>query len=124
VEHVASCYPVDRRRIVLMGFSMGGAGCWHLGAHYADRWVAMSPGAGFAETAQYQQLDPATVPWYERLLWGQYDVPAYTRNLFNLPVVAYSGEEDKQIQAARVMEQAFAAEGRTLTHLIGPGMGH
>jgi len=124
VERVAYLYNIDRDRIVLMGFSMGGAGCWHLGAHYPDRWVAMSPGAGFAETAQYQSLNPDQVPPYERTLWGVYDVPEYVRNLFNLPVIAYSGENDKQIQAARVMEAAFAAEGQTLDHRIGPGMGH
>ncbi len=124
VDDVCAKYNIDRRRIVLMGFSMGGAGCWHVGAHYADRFVAMSPGAGFAETAQYQNLKPEDVPWYERKLWGAYDVPCYTRNLFNLPVVAYSGELDKQMQAARVMEASFTAEGEKLTHLIGPGMGH
>ena len=124
VEHVTAQYHIDRRRIVLMGFSMGGAGCWHLGAHYPDRWVAMSPGAGFVDTVRYQNIDPEKVAWYERRLWGTYDVPAYVRNLFNLPVVAYSGENDKQIQAARIMEQAFAAEGKKLNHLIGPGMGH
>lgn len=124
VAHVCSQYNIDRRRIVLMGFSMGGAGCWHIGAHYPDRWVAMSPGAGFVETARYQNLNPDDVVWYERRLWGLYDVPDYVRNLFNLPVIAYSGENDKQIQAARVMEEAFAAEGQQLNHQIGPGMGH
>jgi predicted esterase len=125
VDHVASQYGIDRSRVVLMGFSMGGAGAWHLGAHYADQWVAMSPGAGFAETALYNRLKQADYPaWYERTLWTNYDVPNYTRNLFNLPVVAYSGEVDKQIQAARVMEGAFREHGRELTHLIGPGMGH
>ncbi len=118
-------YPIDVDRIVLMGFSMGGAGAWHLGAHYAHTVVAISPGAGFAETARYQNLTPDKYPpWYEQRLWGQYDVPDYTRNLFNTPVVAYSGELDKQIQAARVMEKAFRDEGRELTHIIGPGMGH
>ena len=125
IEHVANEYNIDRRRIVLMGFSMGGAGAWHVGAHYADRWVAMSPGAGFAETARYNRLAPADYPpEYVQKLWGLYDVPGYTRNLFNLPVIAYSGEIDKQIQAARVMEEAFLQHGRKLTHLIGPGMGH
>jgi len=75
-------------------------------------------------TSLYQNINPDEVSWYERRLWGVYDVPAYVRNLFNLPVVAYSGEKDKQIQAARVMEQAFADEGKELSHLIGPGMGH
>ena len=118
-------YQIDLDRMVLAGFSMGGAGAWHLGAHYAHWWAAVSPGAGFAETRRYQNLAPDKLPpSYEQTLWGLYDAPDYVRMLFNVPVVAYSGELDKQIQAARVMEEAYRAEGRELTHLIGPGMGH
>jgi pimeloyl-ACP methyl ester carboxylesterase len=118
-------YNLDLDRIVLIGFSMGGAGAWHLGAHHAGSWSAISPGAGFAETARYQNLTPERYPpWYEQMLWGQYDVPGYVRNLFNTEVIAYSGELDKQIQAARVMEEAYRTEGRELTHLIGPGVEH
>ncbi len=125
IDFVCANYPIDERRIVLIGFSMGGAGAWHLGAHYSDRFVAVSPGAGFAETARYQNLTPDKYPApYVQKLWSVYDVPGYTRNLFNLPVIAYSGENDKQIQAARVMEEAFEKEGKKLQHLIGPGMGH
>ncbi|GIW98316.1 MAG: hypothetical protein KatS3mg111_1649 [Pirellulaceae bacterium] len=125
IEFACTQYPVDRSRIVLMGFSMGGAGVWHLAAHYADRFVAASPGAGFAETARYQRLTPDQYPppWVQ-ILWNVYDVPPYTKNLFNLHLIAYSGELDKQIQAARVMEEAFQRYGRTLHHVIGPGMGH
>src|SRR5688500_9417444 len=118
-------YGTDKTRTVLMGFSMGGAGAWHIGAHYTDNWIAVSPGAGFADVAKYQRLTPDRYPpWYEQTLWGAYDVPAYVRNLFNTQTIAYSGENDKQIQAARLMEEAFKAEGRTLTHLIGPGVEH
>lgn len=125
IEDVKQRYSIDPDRIVLMGFSMGGAGAWHVGAHYADHWVAISPGAGFAETARYQNLKPENYPpAYAQKLWGCYDVPDYVRNLFNQPVIAYSGEIDKQIQAARVMEEAYAAEGRTLPHLIGPQTAH
>jgi predicted esterase len=113
------------RTAVLIGFSMGGAGAWHIGAHYADRWIAVSPGAGFAETARYQRLTPDKYPpEYEQKLWGLYDVPGYVRNLFNTRVIAYSGELDKQIQAARVMEEAYKSEGRELEHLIGPDVEH
>lgn len=125
IDFVCEEYPIDESRIVLMGFSMGGAGVWHLAAHYGERFIAASPGAGFAETARYQRLKPESFPAkHVQMLWGIYDVPGYVRNLFNLPVIAYSGENDKQIQAARVMEQAYESEGRSLTHLIGPGMGH
>ena len=125
IEAVARNYPIDRDRIVLWGFSMGGAGAWHLGAHYPDRWVAVSPGAGFAETRQYINLQPDQYPpVYQQKLWGLYDAPDYVRNLFNVPVIAYSGENDRQIQAAQVMEKAFQQNGRKLTHLIGPGTDH
>ncbi len=123
--NLCQSYNVDDERTVLIGFSMGGAGAWHYGAHFASQFLAVSPGAGFAETARYQRLTPDKYPpWYEQKLWTLYDVPNYTRNLFNTEVIAYSGERDRQIQAARVMEEAFQAEGRQLTHLIGPGVEH
>lgn len=125
VEAVKQRYKIDSDRIVLIGFSMGGAGAWHIGAHYTDRWVAVSPGAGFVDVAKYQKLTPANSgEWYVQKLWGLYDVPDYVRNLFNTSVIAYSGELDKQREAAVLMENAFKSEGRTLTHLIGPGVEH
>jgi dienelactone hydrolase len=118
-------YKIDEQQVVLIGFSMGGAGAWHIGAHHAHAFAAVAPGAGFAETARYQNLTPDRYPpEYEQKLWGMYDAPNYVRNLFNTEVIAYSGELDKQIQAARVMEEAYKAEGRELTHLIGPGVEH
>jgi predicted esterase len=125
IEHVKSQYKIDENRIALLGFSMGGAGAWHLGAHYARKWAVVHAGAGFAETAKYIKLKKEDYPaWYEQKLWGTYDVPDYTRNLFNIPVIAYSGENDKQIQAARIMEVAYKSHGKTLKHIIGPKMGH
>lgn len=125
IEAIKSRYAIAADRIVLCGFSMGGAGAWHLGAHYPDAWVAVTPGAGFVETARYQHIKPEDYPaWYEQKLWGWYDVPDYVLNLFNLPVIAYSGELDKQIQAARIMEEAYQRQGHKLVHLIGPGVAH
>jgi hypothetical protein len=118
-------YNTDPAKRVLIGFSMGGAGAWHVGAHFAHLFRVIAPGAGFAETAKYQKLKPEDYPpWYEQKLWGQNDTPAYVRSLFNSTVIAYSGELDRQIQAARVMEEAYQAEGQTLTHLIGPKTEH
>jgi len=117
-------YSIDPSRMVMRGFSMGGAGCWHLAAHYADQWVCASPGAGFVETARYLHLNPDSVPWYEQKLWQWYDATDYALNLFHCPVVAYSGELDKQRQAAEMMGAAMAAEGLPLIHLIGPKTEH
>jgi len=123
--HVEQLYQTDPARRVLMGFSMGGAGCWHIGAHYPHLFCAMAPGAGFSESRRFLKIkDDALPQWYEQVLWQWYDVPCYTRNLFNLPVIAYSGEKDGQKQAADVMEAEFAKHGKKLNHIIGPNMGH
>jgi dienelactone hydrolase len=125
IETVKRSYTIDANRIVLAGFSMGGAGAWHLGAHYADRWCAVHAGAGFVDVRRYQKLTPETMPpAVEQKLWGLYDVPDYRRNLLNVPVLAYSGEQDAQKAAADIMEAELAAEGYKIPHLIGPGMGH
>ena len=78
IEAVKRNYKIDPDRIVLWGFSMGGAGTWHLAAHYPDRWCAASPGAGFADTRRYQNIQPKDLPpSYEQALWHLYDVPSY-----------------------------------------------
>ncbi len=124
IDHVSSQYPIDKNRIALMGFSMGGAGAKHLGAHFADHFAVMHTGAGFAETQLYQNLTPNDVPPYEAVLWGQYDTPDYVRNLFNIPVIAYSGEDDSQMKAGIILGKAYEAHGKHLEHLIAPKTGH
>ncbi len=125
IEAVKRAYRIDERRILLAGFSMGGAGAWHVGAHYADHWCGLHTGAGFVEVKRFMNLTPGQFPPdYVQTLWGQYDVPDCVRNLFNIPVLAYSGELDKQKLAADIMAEAFQAEGKSLPQLIGPGMGH
>lgn len=125
VDHVIKNYNVDPNRIALMGFSMGGAGAWHLGAHYADKWAVVHAGAGFVDVKRYQKLKPEQFPpAVEQKLWGLYDVPSYARNLLNIPVLAYSGEVDKQKDAADYMEEVLKAHGFELPHIVGAGMGH
>ena len=49
-------YPIDDDRIVMRGFSMGGAACWQFAVHYPDMWAAAAPGAGFSETANFLKV--------------------------------------------------------------------
>ena len=120
-------YHIDDNRLVVRGFSMGGAGCWQFAAHYPGMFCAAAPGAGFSETADFLkvfQKETVQPTWYDKKLWHIYDCTDYALNFFNLPTVAYSGEIDSQKQAADMMEKALAAEGMKLTHLIGPKTGH
>jgi hypothetical protein len=127
LEHARKHYRIDDNRVVVRGFSMGGAACWNFAVHYADRWVAAAPGAGFSETPDFlrvfQSEKLAPTPW-ERKLWHLYDCNDYAINLFHCPTVAYSGDKDSQKQAADIMVKACAEEGIALIHVIGPGTGH
>jgi pimeloyl-ACP methyl ester carboxylesterase len=120
-------FQIDEKRIVVRGFSMGGAGCWQFATHYPGLFAAAAPGAGFSETADFlkvfqnETIQPA---WYEKKLWHMYDATDYALNLYNLPTVAYSGEIDRQKQAADMMAKALKAEGMELTHIIGPQTAH
>ena len=127
LDDVKKHYPIDDDRLVVRGFSLGGAACWHFTTHFASRWAAAAPGAGFSETAEFlhvfqnEKLTPA--PW-EQALWRLYDSTTIALNTSMVPLVAYSGGIDGQKQAADAMAKAMSAEGLELTHLIGPNTGH
>jgi pimeloyl-ACP methyl ester carboxylesterase len=126
IEAVARIYPIDRNRIVMTGFSMGGASAWSYALHYTDRWAAVSAGAGFTETAVFLRRELLRQPQnaVQQTLWHLYDSTDYAINAFNVPIVAYSGEIDPQKQAADAMAAAMQEEGLTLEHLIGPNTAH
>ena len=131
LEHAIQEYQLDPKRIAIRGFSMGGAAAWHLAVHYPDKWFAANPGAGFSETPQFlkvfqsEELKPT---WYEQKLWQMYDCPVWAQNLRMLPTIAYSGEIDKQKQAADIMAQACwelpSRERFELTHIVAPKTAH
>ena len=106
---------------------MGGAGCWHLAVHDPMMWMAANPGAGFVDTIVYQGWQdkmpfPLTAAGKKLMLW--YDVLPWTANLQNTRVIAYSGEVDKQKQAAdRVFAQSKRL-GFDWPYVIGEKMGH
>ena len=127
VADVKRRYPIDEDRILDIGFSMGGASAWQFATHYTDLFAAASPGAGFAESAQFLHIhhdEAMALPWYERVLWHLYDCTDYAVNLNQLPTIAYAGEIDPQKQSSDIMMSAMAAEGLTLQRLIGPKTKH
>lgn len=117
---------LDVDRVLLRGFSMGGAGTWHLGLHHADRFYAIQPGAGFTKSIGYTKLIPENLPDWKKQILARYDAFEAARNLFMVPAVAYSGGDDPQMDAALTIEKALESPGmpkNRLTHIIAPGLG-
>ena len=136
IDAVRRNYRIDDRRIVLRGFSMGGAGAWHLGLHNPGFWASVEAGAGFSETMTYAKLkDPSEVV---RKALHIYDAVDYARNASCVPILGYGGENDPQRQASVNIEDALKAlgvpmkteglvtkaEGIDFTRVVGKGMGH
>ena len=117
---------VDHTRVVLRGFSMGGAGTWHLGLHHPSEYCVIGPGAGFTTTHGYVGGLPNPLPDHQEKTLRIYDAALYAENAFNVPVVAYSGEKDGQKKAADNIENALKAfpEKLRFTHIIAPGLEH
>ena len=123
LEAVKRQYAIDENRILVRGFSMGGASTWGFGTHFAGLWAAVAPGAGFSETRDFLKLKELPPEW-EQKLWHLYDAADYAANLYNVPTVEYHGEIDPQQQAGDVMERAMAAEGMRLLRITGPQTPH
>ena len=138
IETVKRRYPIDDRRIALQGFSMGGAGAWHLGLHHPSAWAAVEAGAGFTETKNYAKLkDDHLSPTTAKLL-NIYDASNYALNALNVPIAGYGGEVDPQLQASTNILDAFKSlglstkteglvtrgEGFDFVRVVGAGTGH
>ena len=128
IDHAGKFYAIDEDRIIVRGFSMGGAAAWQFAVNYADKWCAANPGAGFSETPEFLSIfqgeDVSSAPWYQKKLWHWYNATDNALNLENCPTVAYSGELDKQKQAADVMERTLRGENVDMLHIIGPQTAH
>jgi hypothetical protein len=115
---------LDPTRIVLRGFSMGGAGSWHIGLRHPDRWCVIGPGAGFTTTHGYVgKMPDQLVPYQEKCL-RIYDAVDYAENAANVPVVAYGGSDDPQLQAAKNIEAKLKPLGIPMKLLVAPGLKH
>jgi peptidoglycan/xylan/chitin deacetylase (PgdA/CDA1 family)/pimeloyl-ACP methyl ester carboxylesterase len=88
-------FKIDPSRIVLRGFSLGGAGAWHLALHHPDRWVAAEIGAG---TWPRRYLMMNEFPPYQRptlRIWE--NMTEWALNAFNLPIAGHDGDNDPQV---------------------------
>ncbi len=125
IDSVKARYKIDEKKIVLRGFSMGGAGAWHIGLHFPDRWAAVEAGAGFTETKKYAKLGPLV--GYQDAMLRIYDAVEYAANAQMVPMVGYGGEIDPQLQASMNIRARLVAENvepPRILFLVGPGTAH
>lgn len=101
LEQVISSYAVDQDRVYLAGYSMGAMGAWNLAHAHPERFAALAPMSGFANTV-----------WAARLK--------------SLPIWVFHGAKDKLVPPRESEEivRALRAEGADVRLSLDPERGH
>lgn len=127
VEEMVRRYGVDRQRLVLSGYSMGGLGTWCLGARFADRFNALLIFCGRADFYIWHGLRPQDLPpWQRRLVDTQF-ATVYLDRLLQTPILAVHGELDDLVsheQGAYPVRELQRRGGRQVEFLGYPYEGH
>ena len=101
IEHICTNWPVDRQRVYLLGYSMGGFGTWRTAAVEPERFAAIVPIAGGENTEHADRLA-------------------------GLPIWAFHGDNDKSVplKASQEMVEAVRAAGGNAKLTIFEQAGH
>lgn len=136
IASVSKRYNIDPNRILLAGFSMGGAGDWQIGLHNADWFCGLEIDGGvIGNRLNFDGLTPV-----QKASESTYGILIdHALNIFNIPLVAYAGEHDAQLAASASMRGQLGREGYTIEKtgqyrytgkdintlfLANPGQGH
>ena len=114
MDSVRARYAIDPERIVLRGFSMGGAGAWGMGLHYADMWAAFEAGGSGAggSSSGFKNDQPSSA---QDAVGRIYSTIGWMLNAANVPTVGYCGEEDTPFGALKASREHLESEGFKFT---------
>jgi hypothetical protein len=138
IAFAKSAYKVDQERMTLRGFSMGGAGVWHISLHFPDLWAAVEVGAGDNTSHRIPIL--ATLPPYQQAMCKIFDnMYEWAINAYDIPFASYVGENDRSfVKHASAREELIragvhfegdpfslhATDAPSILFLVAPKTGH
>lgn len=89
IEEAKAFFPVDEKRIYLLGISMGGAGVWHVSTHYPTQFAGVAPINGQGDwfrfwNEMFQYPSRNNLPEHIQYLFGMNNPLDLAGNLSNL----------------------------------------
>jgi poly(3-hydroxybutyrate) depolymerase len=109
ISDVQKRYKIDPDRVILRGFSLGGAGAWHLALHHPDFFAAAEIGAG---TWPRRYLMPGFTPYQAATLHIWENMTEWALNAYNLPIAAHDGDHDSQVASIPRPEPGAPTRGQ------------
>jgi hypothetical protein len=110
IAFTKAAYKVDAQRMTLRGFSMGGAGVWHLSLHHPDLWAGVEVGAGDNTSLRIPILN--TLPDYQQAMCKIFDnMYEWAINAYDIPFASYVGENDRSLVKHNSAKEELIKEG-------------
>jgi len=106
-------YKIDPDRIILRGFSLGGAGAWHVAAHHPDAFAAAEIGAGTWPRRSTIAATAGGYPPYQQAplnIWE--NITDWALNFYNLPLAAHDGDSDTQVASIPPPDRGVPTRGQ------------
>ena len=127
IDEMALRHGIDRDRVMLVGYSMGGMGAWSIGGRFAERINAMLILSGRSDYYVWHKVAAEKVPeWQRRIIDTQFGT-AWLPRLVEMPILAVHGGQDPLvgIEQGRFPVDALRKLGSKHVELIVlEGMGH
>lgn len=111
-------HATDPDRVYLVGFSMGGAGAWHLAQREPERWAALVVVCGFVR-ANRGLPSPVADP-------GDDPFRTLAERVGAIPTRLWHGADDGivPVEESRLAHEALRAAGADVAYEELPGVGH
>jgi hypothetical protein len=132
IDDVVAKYPIDRDRISVTGFSMGGAATWYLVSHYPDLFAAGAPGAGYCDYRLWEKPGGFTYPMqpWEEPSWQARSAAFLIGNFEHTALWIFHGEWDRSVGGGVPVAQSqemfslINKKGFNVQYTEMPKMGH
>lgn len=104
-------FKIDPERILLRGFSLGGAAAWHIALQYPDHWAAAEIGAGTYPGRLMYAAKPFP-PYQDGPLHIYENIIDWALNAYNLPLAGHDGDADDQVSTVGAPRGAAPSPSR------------
>ena len=104
-------FKVDPDRVLLRGFSLGGAAGWHIARQHPDQWAAAEIGAGTYPGRLVYAPQPFP-PYQDGPLHIYENIIDWALNAFNLPLAGHDGDADDQVATVGAPRGSAPAQNR------------
>ncbi|MEL6180464.1 MAG: prolyl oligopeptidase family serine peptidase, partial [Myxococcota bacterium] len=124
MDQMTAAYHIDRRRVSLTGYSLGGTVAFVAPLHTPDRFSAAAPLCGYPDPGRVRPIDPQTLthPW-EKVLYRKAHIGNYAEQGRFLPMHIVHGGRDSP-ERSEAMVHRYRSLGYRVRYDLQEELGH